>query len=320
MKIAALIVTFDRLEYLKSCLARVLGEEIDHVIVVDNASRDGTGDWLRAQEDPRLTVVSLPKNTGGAGGFEAGMVWIAEHLDADWTVLMDDDAYPLDGAIAAFRAAHDDLAAVTVDPLGAVAAAVFNPDGTICDMNRPSRNPWASWRIFWKAVWGGREGFHLHEPDYHRADPQSVDVGSFVGFFVSREVLKTVGPVSGDYFIYGDDLTYSLDLRKAGFGIAFAPTVVFEHDCGSLGPGGITLPLWKVYYRCRNGVQIARKSAGWAFPFALAYYLRQWVGKTRYYDKIDRPTYRRLMWRGVWDGLWRRMGRQPDLPPRRNPL
>ena len=317
MQVAALIVTFDRLAALKSTLARVLEEAVDHVVIVDNASQDGTAQWLAEQHDPRLHILTLEHNTGGAGGFEAGLRWLNAEVDPDWTVLMDDDAYPLPGALAAFRQALPEYEAVVSEPLGAVAAAVFNPDGTVCDMNRPSRNPWASWPIFWRALTRGREGFHLHEPDYHRPAAQAVDVGSVVGFFLARDALRAVGPVRGEYFIYGDDLTYSLEVRQAGFGIAFAPTVVFHHACGSLGPGGITRPMWKVYYRCRNGVQIARISAGWAFPLALAYYLRQWIGKTRHYAPEERREYRRLMWRGVRDGLRRRMGRQADLPPPR---
>ncbi|MGL4457428.1 MAG: glycosyltransferase, partial [Plesiomonas shigelloides] len=54
MNVVALIVTFNRLEKLRTCLATTLGMEFRNVVVVDNASTDGTGDWLAGIRDERL--------------------------------------------------------------------------------------------------------------------------------------------------------------------------------------------------------------------------------------------------------------------------
>src|SRR5690606_17746683 len=104
------------------------------VVVVDNLSPDGTAAWLTAQADPRLVVLRPDRNLGGAGGFEAGMRLAVARFDPDWLVVMDDDARPHPGTLAGFAA---------MDKTGwdALAAAVHYPDGAVCAMNRPYRNP-----------------------------------------------------------------------------------------------------------------------------------------------------------------------------------
>ena len=107
MRLWALIVTYNRQAALAQSLPRMLAEAVDGVLVVDNASTDGTGDWLARQDDPRLTVLRLAQNLGGAGGFEAGLRMLTESPETsppDWICLLDDDAWPEPGAMAAFRA------------------------------------------------------------------------------------------------------------------------------------------------------------------------------------------------------------------------
>lgn len=311
MTLAAVVVTFNRLAALQATIARLLGEDVDHVIVVDNASTDGTLAWLKSQTDPHLHIVALSDNTGGAGGFEAGMGYARDTVDPDWVVLMDDDAAPQSGALAMFRSET-----IKIDPnkadTGCVVAAVFYPNGTICEMNRPSQNPfWQLGLLVKSTLRGGRAGFHIKDSDYAAdAGSKPLDVASFVGYFVSRKAIQTVGLPEGGLFIYGDDVLYSLRLRRAGIGMIFLPSVRFDHDCGTMGQGFIYRPLWKIYYHCRNGVSIARQAAGpIVFPLALTYYTIMWWRRGRYYDAHERGLYRKMMWTGIRDGLLGRRGR-----------
>jgi GT2 family glycosyltransferase len=171
--LVAVVVTHNRLAQLRVTLGRLLASPPDvlaAVLVVDNASTDGTGAWLAAQADPRLQVLALADNRGGAGGFEAGMRAAVERLDPDWIVVMDDDARPEPGALA-------DFAAMDRSGWDGLAAAVRYPDGAICAMNRPLRNPFRR----------GARGGHLGPDDYADGAPvQAVDGASFVGLFLSR--------------------------------------------------------------------------------------------------------------------------------------
>jgi GT2 family glycosyltransferase len=318
VRVAALIVTHNRRQTLAATLPRVLAEAVDRVMVVDNSSTDDTGPWLAAQDDPRVEVLRLAENTGGAGGFAAGLAALMAGPQApDWTVLFDDDAWPCPGAIAAFREG-----AAGADPgagpggLGAIAAAVIYPDGRASEMNRPALNPFWHPGVFLRTLFGGgRGGFHLADAELAAgAAPREVDTASFVGFFVSRGARARAGLPEAGLFIYGDDLLYCLKLRRAGFRILSLPAVRFVHDCATLGAGFHYRPLWKIYYHCRNGVSVARAAAGpVVFPFALAWYLVVWWRRSRHCPADLRPLYRQLMWRGVRDGLMGRRGRISDV-------
>ncbi|MEP5176740.1 glycosyltransferase, partial [Marinobacter alexandrii] len=78
-RLVAIVVTYNRLDQLRRTVGRLLDSSDTHLsglVVVDNASDDGTAEWLAAQEDPRLVNHRLETNTGGAGGFEAGMRFV----------------------------------------------------------------------------------------------------------------------------------------------------------------------------------------------------------------------------------------------------
>ncbi|THD76949.1 glycosyltransferase [Thalassobius vesicularis] len=306
-RLVAVVVTHNRLDKLKVTVARLLAEPaplLQAVVVVDNVSTDGTGDWLATQDDPRLVVQTSTANIGGAGGFENGMKLAVERFDPDWLVVMDDDARPEPDALAAFHA----LAPIQWD---GIAAAVYFPDGQICEMNRPSRNPFWHAREFRRTLFGGgRGGFHL-EPSAYQGPAQQIDVTSFVGFFISRAGVQRIGYPDGGLFLYGDDGLYTLGLTKAGGRIGFEPSVRFEHDCSTFADQaqrGRFVPLWKVYYYHRNLLLLYRMAAGWLFWPAMALILPKWLLKMRAHAG-ERGAFLRLMGLGIVDGLLRQTSR-----------
>ncbi len=312
MKLTAVVVTFNRLQQLQLTLPALRAEAVDHIVVVDNASTDATPGWLADQADDRVHVVRLPTNTGGAGGFEAGMAYARDHLSPDWVVLMDDDARPQPGALDAFRNETPALEA-TFPNLGIVVASVFYPNGSLCEMNRPSRNPFWNLGLFAKTLFQGtRSGFHLTDADFAPDAPAiPIDVASFVGYFIHRRAWEKSGLPEGGLFIYGDDVLYSLRLRRAGFRMAFAPMIRFTHDCGTMGDGFVYRPIWKIFYHCRNGVSIARQAAGpLIFPAALVYYTVIWWRRGQHCEGTERRLYYKMMRMGLIDGLLRRRGRK----------
>ncbi len=303
LRIAAVVVTHDRLAQLERTVERLLAEPIDHVIVVDNASTDGTAERLSQISDPRLHLITLGHNSGGAGGFEAGLHRAMALYDPDWCVVMDDDARPKPGTVARFRA-------MELGGLGGVAAAVYTSDGSICDMNRPSVNPFWHAQAFWRTVLGrGRMGFHLGDAAYRLALPTEIDAASFVGLFLSRAAIRATGLPDGRLFIYGDDVLYTLAMRRAGQRLVFAPGLRFEHDFKTFAAENRAFqPLWKVYYHHRNLILVYRSAAGlWFWP-ALLLILPKWLLKARFYGP-DRWLYLRLLALAVGDALRGRLNR-----------
>lgn len=301
VKLAAVVVTFNRLVQLKKTLRRLLEEPCDRVYVIDNGSTDGTNDWLRTIDNPRVRCVHSEVNLGGAGGFELGLRKAVREDDPEWLVIMDDDARPEPGCFARFL--EQDMSG-----WDAVSAAVYMKDGRICEMNRPTINPFWHMPTFMRTaihslIGQSRGAFHVSDMAYE-ATATEIDATSFVGLFLARGTIQTAGYPDGSLFIYGDDVLYTLGLRKAGLKIGFLPQLRFEHEfnCAIDGKTSIYNPIWKAYYTARNMLLVYRFAAGIMFWPAFLVILLKWVSNGRHYGPLRR-TYYRLIWHGIRDGL-----------------
>ena len=298
--LAGVVVTCNRLPKLKSTMARLLASppsELAHLIILNNASSDGTKEWLNNLDDPRLVIIHETENTGGAGGFARGIREAVERFDPDWIMVTDDDGRPAPGALATFQN-------MDIDRYDGIAAAVYFPNGDICEMNRPSRNPFWHMKELLQTCCGGRGGFHLNSDHYNQDTPTAIDVTSFVGFFISRNGIKLAGYPDPNLFIYGDDGLYTLGLAARGGKICFDPRIKFEHDMATFNglQRGPFEQMWKLYYYHRNLLFLYRAAAGWLFWPALLIILPKWAMKIRAYPQ-KRKAFIRLMQRAVLDGL-----------------
>ena len=305
-RLVAVVVTHRRLAPLQRSIRALLAEaatDLAAVLVVDNASDDGTAEWLAQLDDPRLMVVRSARNIGGAGGFALGMKTAMERLSPDWLVVMDDDAHPRPGALAAFHG-------LDLTPYDGFAAAVRDPQGVLCDMNRPTFDPFRHPMVLLRTLLGqGREGFHLNERDMARPGLRDVDGGSFVGFFVRARVVAQRGYPDARLFLYGEDALYTLGLSKAGHRIGFDPSVCFEHESTTYSPRDPRIrPLWKVFYYYRNLLILYRFSAGPWFPLVALLFLPKWLLRVRFY-RGQRWAFLRLLRLAIRDGLAQRTDR-----------
>ncbi len=308
LRVAVVVVTYNRKAQLRRTVQRLLADDIDDLVIVDNASTDGSTDFLWQIDDPRLHVIALPQNRGGAGGFEHGLREAVASYDPDWCLVMDDDARPEPGTLARFRR---EAGALSAQGWEALAAGVFYPDGNICEMNRPSRNPFWNFGSFWRTLFGGgRQGFHVRDEDYDAGGAVQVDAASFVGLFLSRAAIARAGFPDGDLFIYGDDVLYTLRLTRRGGAIGFAPWLRFEHDCTTFrrGSGQVHRPLWKTYYHHRNLMFVYQSAAGLFYWPILLLILPKWAFKASAYES-DWRLYLKLLRIAVGDALRHKLNR-----------
>ena len=97
-KIGIVVVTYNRLECLKKNIESLKNIIIPNayevkIFIVNNASTDGTTEWINKIADKNIEVLNLKENTGGSGGFYNGIKYAVEKkVDYIWG--MDDDAYP----------------------------------------------------------------------------------------------------------------------------------------------------------------------------------------------------------------------------------
>src|ERR1700730_14331016 len=90
LSVGVVVVTFNRCALLKDTLAYLDRQKypIERIFVVDNASTDGTREFLEGLRMPRCEATLMEKNLGGAGGFSAGME-IAYRSGVDLVWVMD---------------------------------------------------------------------------------------------------------------------------------------------------------------------------------------------------------------------------------------
>lgn len=191
--VAAVVVTYNRKDYLAALLPSLLESTrpLDAIYVVDNASTDGTQDWLSATygDNPVIRPVLLEDNTGGSGGFYAGVVR-AYQDGHDWFWLMDDD--------------------VTAIPDGLEGLLRF-AGRSGCIHGR--RIDFHGGAFFWQPRINEFLGIPLPYLRDPFADGESVfetNSGVFEGMLVSREVVAQIGPPDPRFFITWDDAVYAL--------------------------------------------------------------------------------------------------------------
>jgi len=181
----------------------------DELVVVDNASADGTAAAARALA-PAATVIETGANLGFAGGCNAG----ARGSRAPLLLFLNPDAIPAPGCIEALRAC-----AQRRPGWGAWQALVTMAGGRLVNT--------AGNEVHYLGFgWAGRCG----EPVAAAADAAEVGFASGAALVVRREAWDAAGGFDDRYFMYGEDLDLCLRLRLAGWAIGIEPSAVVEHD------------------------------------------------------------------------------------------
>lgn len=220
-KVAAVVVTYNRLEKLKKVLASLESQTRlpQMLVIVNNAATDGTAEYLQEyaqrfalSDSIQLDIVTLEKNEGGAGGFSAGMRRSYE-LGADYAWIFDDDGYPEPDALDKLVLGYDNAVAELGPDVPFACSMVKFIDGTISEMN----NPIPTWD------WGRLKAKGL--------DIVMVSRCSFVSVLIPRWVMEAFGLPYKEYFIWFDDAEYTLRITKACPGVQVLDSVVL-HDMG----------------------------------------------------------------------------------------
>ena len=283
--VCAIVVTYERRELLGQCL-HALGAQTrppDRVIVVDNASSDGTADLVR-ERFGGFDLVELPENVGGAGGFVAGIERAIE-LGHDWMWLMDDDTVPADDALEQLLAA-DSAADGNGRPM-VLASRVVWTDGRDHPMNKPWPKPVARDAVIRSATQG----------------VMPLRSASFVSLMVRREAIERHGLPHSHYFIWNDDVEFTARVlrRETGY---WVPRSVARHLTGEFyKPSASTGE--RFYYEVRNKLWMI-KGPAWE-PHNKLLLLRHLEANIRHYliGNRFRPWAVKVVARGLRDGLGR---------------
>ncbi|MCJ7651287.1 MAG: glycosyltransferase family 2 protein [Candidatus Lokiarchaeota archaeon] len=243
-KIAAVVVTYNRLELLKKCVDSLRNQthKLNEIIVINNSSSDGTLEWLQEQKD--LTVITQ-ENSGSAGGQYTG-IKTAYEKEYDWIWCFDDDCFVEKDAL--FK-----LIELNPDEKTVLNCTVLSLDQALA----------------------GRLAFALYDKKknvlYRNIDDFKSDIIPSANFFngtlLNRNVIEKVGLPLKVLFIRGEEYEYLLRIQFAGFRVltikasrVFHPSaekiifdnIFFRYEYLVLSP-------IKRYYTIRNLTFITRK-------------------------------------------------------------
>lgn len=237
--VAATVVTCNRLELLKQCVAALKAQTqpADEIIVVNNGSTDGTGEWLAAQTG---LIIVTQDNQGSSGGQFTAVKTAYSH-GHDWIWLMDDDTIPHPDCLEQLLR----VPAATREDTGVIASRVVWKDGSTHVMNAPALTDPHLWM-----------GSVLEDHCIQ------ITTCSFVSMMVSRAAVAKMGLPLRHMFIWFDDYEYTQRIATQFRNYCALDSVALHATAKNVGtPSGVVpREQWFKYKHCvRNQVVLIRQ-------------------------------------------------------------
>jgi GT2 family glycosyltransferase len=231
VKVVAVVLSWNGREDTLACLRSLDGEPVD-VIVVDNASTDGTAEALSG-----VDLIRNERNLGYAGGMNVGIRRAVEQ-GADAVLLLNNDVEVEPGAVAAL-----------VEAAGGA--------GAVCPLIVFADDPERVW--YAGASYDPRRGYNGRQRTDRPATARETDRACGAAMLVRREVLEAVGLFDEELFAYVEDTDWSLRARKQGLPLLVEPASRVRHKVSaSTGGEGSDSAL---YYSTRNTLTVAERHA-----------------------------------------------------------
>jgi N-acetylglucosaminyl-diphospho-decaprenol L-rhamnosyltransferase len=227
MRVSVLIVSWNAREHLTRCL-RALAATPHEVIVVDNASADGSADMVR-RDFPAVRLIASPRNLGFAGGVN----FARQSATAPLLLLLNPDAEARPGAIDRLADALDaapDVAAVA----GRLVNADDSPQAGFNVRRLPTLASLACDLLFVDHLWPGNPVTRRY---YARdLDPDSsadVEQPAAACLMMRAEVFDRLGGLDERFYpAWFEDVDLCRRILDAGYRIRYEPAATFVHRGG----------------------------------------------------------------------------------------
>lgn len=227
--VSVLIVSYNVREYLLQCVEAVYtsGDVPLEVVVVDNASKDGSADAL-AEKFPQAHLVRMRKNAGFGKANNAGL----EHCRGRFVLLLNPDvevgAHCL-GALADFLLVRPDV--------GAVGPRLMRPDGRLdqaCRRGFPTPST-AFYRVSGLSkVFPHSRTFNRYNMGHLPPDrAHEIDSGTAACLMLRKVAIDRIGLFDPAFFMYGEDLDLCYRLKQHGWKVYYLPSAEAVHVKGA---------------------------------------------------------------------------------------
>lgn len=226
--VSVIIVSYNTRDITLACVRSVLersGDVTVEIIVVDNASEDGSVDALRA-EFPQITVIASDENRGFAAGNNAGLA-VAR---GRYLLLLNSDTEVHDGCLermVAFAEAHPKA--------GAIGCRSFWSDGVQQPtmMRSPRlRHVLVNVLVPNRIIRRSRLLSHARYPGIDFDEVHDIEVIAGCFMLVPRAAYEEVGGMDESFFMYGEEIEWCFRIRRAGWRIMYNPDAAILHYGG----------------------------------------------------------------------------------------
>lgn len=230
------IVNYNTKDLLRSCIASIYTQTRGisfTVIVVDNASRDGSVEMLE-QEFPQVKIIQNTKNVG----FPSAVNKALAIANSRYFVLFNSDAKPLNNAFSIMTSYMD------LHPeVGICGPQLYFPDGKPQKSHYPFRYPKGRWK--WpvmprikqlRELLQGNTEYHYQPkriPVAVPKEPRAVQWPRGVCFMIRGECMEQVGEMDQNIFIYTDEVDYAWRAYKEGWERHIIPEAKVSHEQGA---------------------------------------------------------------------------------------
>ena len=222
--VSAVIVSFNVRDLLLQCIASLRADGVQRIVVVDNASHDGSADAAR-QAGPDIEVVALDRNLGFGGGANVGVA----RTTTPYVAILNPDLEVEPGATKTLIDVLDQETDV-----GVVAPGIETHDGRLYPSARTFPNlgdaaGHAFLHFFWRTNPFSRRYKML---DWDHAAAQDVDWVAGTHLVVRRTAWDEVGGFDEAFFMYLEDVDLCWRLRKRGWRTRYEPAARVVHAIG----------------------------------------------------------------------------------------
>lgn len=228
--VSIIIVNWNGRSFLPGCLEAI--PRTAEVIVVDNASTDGSVELLEA-EYPWVRTVINAANLGFGAANNVGV----RYANREFLLFLNNDTVVENGALDAMRRAFDQ------DPdIGLVGARLEKPDGTV--QSSSARELISPVREFRRMVtFNDREGVYGAGIDYEQSQYTPSVCGA--ALMIRRNVFAAIGGWNEVYFAYAEDVELCKQAVDRGWKIWYEASARILHFHGaSSKQRGWPAPLW----------------------------------------------------------------------------
>ena len=253
--ISIILINYNTPEDTKDCLkslSKINSKGFNYnVVVVDNASKENlTLHPSFLKNHPEVDMIRSESNLGFSGGNNLGIQHAIDKYDSDFYLMLNSDTVVDKDFLSEL------YQMMRKDPkIGLAVSKIYFHKGF--EFWQDSYKKEDLDKVIWYAGghmdWDNLLAFHAGVDEVDRGqfeEEKETDFATGCAVMISREVIERVGLLDDDFFLYFEDLDYSLRVKEAGLKVMYCPKSIIWHKI-SRSTGGAGSPL-QLYYQTRN--------------------------------------------------------------------